>query len=72
MEIEDENIATIVPPYMPLRKPNAKPVKELNDGKFDMFTLFLPEEVSFDDELLGRITQLNMEDRDFNDRSKYP
>ena len=72
MQTKDKEIPIVLPPYMPPRKPNSKMVKEPKDGKFDMFTPLLLEEVQFEGEVLGRIPQLNMEDWDFNNQRKYP
>lgn len=72
MQIEEEEISAVISHYMPPRKPNAKPIKEPKDGKLDVFTVLLHEEVLFEGEVLGRIPQLKMEYLDFNDRIKYP
>lgn len=72
MEIEGKEIPSVLPPYMLPRNPSVNPVKELKEGKFGTFTLFLSEEVPFEGKVLGKIPQLNMEGWDFNYRRKYP
>lgn len=72
MQREDEEILIVIPTYMPPRKPNSKWSKDPKDGKLDIFTSLLREEVSFEGEVLGRIPQLNMEDWDFKNPIKYP
>lgn len=72
MEIEGTKTPFVLPPYMPPIKLSAKPIKDPKDAKFGTFTPLLPKEVSFDDEVLGKIPHLKMEDLDFNDQRKYP
>lgn len=71
METKGTIIPSFFPPYIPTRKSDAKPVKDLKDMKFDTFTLLLPTKVSFHGDTLGKIFQLKMEDWDFHDRRKY-
>jgi len=63
---------SLLPPYIPLRKPNSKPVKKLKDVKYDTFTPLLREKVPFSGEVLGKIPHLKFADYNFNDRKKYP
>lgn len=55
VETEGEKIPSVLPPYFPLRKLGAKPVKDLKDTNFGTFTLFLLQKVSFEDEVMGKI-----------------
>lgn len=72
MEIDSDTFPFPLPPYIPLRKPNAKPVKDLKDAKFSTFTPLFPGLVPFTGELLRKILQLKFTDYNFNDRNKYP
>jgi len=45
-----------LPPYILLRKPNEKPVKESKDVKYGTFTPLLPEAIPFLGEVLGKIS----------------
>lgn len=72
METGGEAFPSPLPPHIPLKKPNAKLVKDSKDEKFGTFTPLLPEKVPFNGELLVKILQLKFVDYDFNDRKKYP
>ena len=62
MEIEDEEIPVVLPPYIPPRKSNAKLAKKPKEGNISMYTPLLLEEFSFEGEVLGKIPHLKMED----------
>lgn len=52
METQGPTFPSPLPPYIPLRKPNAKLVKDSKDANFGTFTPLLPYEVPFMGELL--------------------
>jgi len=55
METDGAKFPSSLPPYISLRKSNAKPVKDSKDVNFGTFTLLLPEEVPFTREFLVKI-----------------
>ena len=55
MEKNGANFASTLSPYIPPRKLDAKPVKELKEAKYGTFTSLFPESVQFMGESLGKI-----------------
>jgi len=55
MEVESATILSLLPPYLPPKKPNAKPVRDSKYTKYGTFTPFLLEKIPFEGELLGTI-----------------
>lgn len=55
IEIDVAVFPSPLPPYVPLRKMNEKPVKYLKDVKYGIFTPLLLESMPFAIEFLGKI-----------------
>ena len=72
MEINGATFPSPLPPYIPSRKLDTKPVKESKDAKYGTFTPLFSKSVPFTRETLGKIPQLKFMDYDFNEKNKYP
>lgn len=72
MEIESTTIPSPLPPYLPPKKPNAKPIRDSKDVKCGAFTPLILEKIPFEGELLRTIPQWNFKDNNFKDQKKYP
>jgi len=72
VDIQPKRSVAKLPEYVPLRKGKAKVPKGLDAMKSAIQTSLLPNGITFEGPLLGRVPTLKFEDWDLTDSDKFP